>query len=140
MPGMMPGSSGMGSRGLGGKEERTEGGTESILQFRRRLKQCLDAVRRGLNGPALADTPRAAVRAIVQPGTPDCIFVDEILKLVQEQIRTLDKQDADYDDLAKEIRKTRGDLTKLLDGGPAAAAAAAAAAPAKGARAASEKK
>jgi hypothetical protein len=109
------------ARGEESRDKKDDADSKQVLLFRRSLKQCLNAVRLGLNGPA--DTKRAAVRGLAGEGSPDHAFVDGIFEIVQEEMKTLDKQDADYESIAKETLATQKELRDFLQGGPAAAAA-----------------
>jgi hypothetical protein len=102
-------------------ERKDDADSKQVLLFRRSLKQCLNAVRLGLNGPQ--DTLRAAVRGLASEGNPDRAFVDGIFEIVQEEMKILDDKDASYDKLSKETLATHKELRDFLQGGPAAAAA-----------------
>ncbi|MBI2497791.1 MAG: response regulator, partial [Opitutae bacterium] len=137
MPGM-PGMPGMGGAygGMGAPREADEDEmADRMLRLRRNLKHHLNAVRVGLNGQI--DTQNAAIRLLAAKGVPDLKkladskdpdwkFVDAIFKAVQDQIRTLDKEEEEYQALAKELRTSRTKLSELLKGGPGAAPPAAA--------------
>jgi hypothetical protein len=133
VPGVRPGFGAAGTQ-----KEKEEGDEERVLCFRRGLKQLLNAVRLGLNGPA--DTLAGAIRAVAQEKTPDRYFVDEVWSNVLEQIKILDKQEAGLDSLEKEIVKSRAALREILKGGPAAAAERGSRVPPKGASAGPAKK
>ncbi len=124
----MPGGSGGATAGKKRGTARAEGPGETkddvnakqVVLFRRSLKQCLNAVRLGLNGPE--DPKRGAVRGLAGEGNPDHNFVDGIFDIVQEEIKNLDDKDATYDKLSTETLATQKELRAFLEGGPAAAA------------------
>jgi len=137
MPGpMMPGGAAAGKKrspaASGDKDKKKEKDKDKdeavdsqAVLFRRGLKQCLNAVRLGLNGPV--DRELGGVRVLAAEGSADRAFVDGLWKLLQDEMKILEKQDEDYESLAKETIAVRTELREFLKGGPAAAAAAPAA-------------
>jgi hypothetical protein len=123
-PGMM--GPGMGPGGMMG-DSMSEADQEHVVQFRRRLKTCLVAVRYGLTGPEQAvrpgEKPREDVGAVAlaAEGSPEKTFIKSVAAAIKKINDALDNTEATFDELDQKLAAPVKDIVTAINATPGAA-------------------